>query len=329
MATFERAEDGVWTVTLDETDGADRNAIHDEAVPRYLTTFDPAFDKAAEADEAEFVKALLRIWSVQDAGWDPYETTLRAVPAMQKLHALIPAGDEWSDVSRHLALWTWGHVIEASEPYAMLADLLHIAGGGYFQGNRFPDVPVRRPTAEDPHPPTRPQRFDEKLKELQRLAREADLEAVLAPIDEVRDRILRNAVFHADYTLHGPETRVPSESRTYAPEDIERLVNQGLAYHSALAVLRRSYRLAYEEPTLVTQRWRRSVNGTDEVRIEEEAAVVVVRDGTGAIGLKHNHTAQAIAAGAIPWHIAHLYPDEAAALRADPTLAHFPAREDA
>jgi hypothetical protein len=27
--------------------------------------------------------------------------------------------------------------------------------------------------------------------------------------------------------------------------------------------------------------------------------------------------------GAIPWHMAHLFPDEAAALRADPTLAHF------
>jgi hypothetical protein len=29
---------------------------------------------------------------------------------------------------------------------------------------------------------------------------------------------------------------------------------------------------------------------------------------------------------AIPWHIAHLFPDETAALRADPTLSHFPGR---
>jgi hypothetical protein len=29
-------------------------------VPRYLNLFDPAFTRAAETDEAEFVKALLR-----------------------------------------------------------------------------------------------------------------------------------------------------------------------------------------------------------------------------------------------------------------------------
>jgi hypothetical protein len=118
MVTFSKNETGVWTMTLDETDAEERNAVFDEAVPRYLNAFDPAFVRAAEVDEAEFVKALLRISSVQEAGWDPYETTLRAVPAMQTLHSLIPEGDEWYETSRHLALWTYGHVIEASEPYA-------------------------------------------------------------------------------------------------------------------------------------------------------------------------------------------------------------------
>jgi hypothetical protein len=166
VVTFNKEESGVWTMTLDETDAQERNAVFDEAVPRYLNAFDPAFVRAAEADEAEFVKALLRIWSVQEAGWDPYETTLRAVPAMQKLHALIPEGDEWHEMSRHLALWTYGHVVEASEPYAMLADLLDIAGGGSFQGIRFPDVPLRQARAGELRPPARPQRRDEKMTEL-------------------------------------------------------------------------------------------------------------------------------------------------------------------
>jgi hypothetical protein len=79
VVTFTKDETGVWAMALDETDAEERNAVFDETVPRYLTAFDPAFTRAAEADEAEFVKALLRIWSVQDAGWDPYETTLRTV----------------------------------------------------------------------------------------------------------------------------------------------------------------------------------------------------------------------------------------------------------
>jgi hypothetical protein len=137
MATFSRGDDGTWTVALDDTDATDRSEVHDEAVVRYMTTFDKAFTAGSEKCEAEFVKALLRVWSMADAGWDSYETTLRAVPAMVRLHDLIPSADEHYETSRHLALWTYGHIIEASEPPAMLADLLHIADGGCFHAAAF------------------------------------------------------------------------------------------------------------------------------------------------------------------------------------------------
>jgi len=328
VVTFSKDASGVWTMTLDETDAPERNAIFDEAVPRYLNVFDPAFVRATEADEAEFVKALLRIWSIQEAGWDPYETTLRAVPAMQKLHGLIPEGDEWYETSRHLALWTYGHVVEASEPYAVLADLLDIAAGGYFQGVRFPDVPIRQARQGELRPPTRPQRHDEKMTKLRRLADAAGLQDVLAPLDDVWDRKLRNAVFHADYSIHGSETRIPAEGTRYTHDELQTLVNKALAYYEALAVLRKIYRAGYAEPATIPIFWRRPVEGgaEGEVTLEEDIAVVMVREGVGAIGLKHAHGAEEIAQGAIPWHIAHLFPDEAMAIQADPTLAHFPER---
>jgi hypothetical protein len=52
--------------------------------------------------------------------------------------------------------------------------------------------------------------------------------------------------------------------------------------------------------------WRRPVEGEadGEVTLEEDVAVVMIRDGVGAIGLKHAHSAEEIAQGAIPWHIA-------------------------
>lgn len=107
MATFTRADDGTWSVTLDATDPQDdRNEIYDEAVLRYLDAIDPAYTKAEQTCESEFVKALIRVSSVQDAGWDPYETTLRAVPGMEKLHASMPEGDEHYETARHLALWS-------------------------------------------------------------------------------------------------------------------------------------------------------------------------------------------------------------------------------
>ncbi len=321
MATFARSDDGTWTVALDESERDNRNPVFDEALTRYLNAIDPAFTKAEEVDEAEFVKALLRVRSMQDAGWDPYETTLRAVPAMMKLHALIPDGDEWYETSRHLALWTYGHVVEASEPYAILADMLDIASGGFFRADRFPDKPLRPARQGELWPPKRPQRYDEKLVQLERLAEAAGLVNALVPVKEIWDRELRNAVFHADYTFHGSETRIPREGKTYTHDEIQTLVNRALAYHEALAVLRRAYRAGYTAPTVVRVRARNE-------REQDESAIVMVRDGVGAIGLKHSYTAEEVAAGAIPWHIALLYPNEAAALRGDPTLAHFPARAD-
>jgi len=192
----------------------------------------------------------------QEAGWDPYETTMRAVPAMQRLHALIPAGDEWYETSRHLALWTYLHALEASEPYAKLADLLDVANGGSTYVLRFPDVPYGRARSGGTRT-TRPQRHDEKVKELRRLASAADLSNVLGPLDEVWDRDLRNAVFHADYSIHGAETRIPRIDRSYTHDEIQTLVNQGLASHEALALLRRMYRRSYAEPVTLPIRWRR------------------------------------------------------------------------
>jgi hypothetical protein len=82
--------------------------------------------------------------------------------AMMKLHALIPEGDEWYETSRHFALWTYGHVVEASEPYAILADMLDVPSGGFFRVDRFPDKPLRTARAGELSPPMRPQRYDEK-----------------------------------------------------------------------------------------------------------------------------------------------------------------------
>jgi len=45
------------------------------------------------------------------------------------------------------------------------------------------------------------------------------------------------------------------------------------------------------------------------------------RDGTGVIGLKHAYSAANNARGAIAWHVARLYRNEAGALQVDSTLA--------
>ena len=303
--------------TLDGADGGEpRNAPFDEALPRYLTAFDAVFAKAEQRCESEFVKALIRVGGMQDAGWDPYETTLRAIPAVRRLHELIPGDDDWSnfETARHLELWVYGHIIEASEPYAILADMLHVSDGGFFMPYRFPDKELR--AREGEIRPKRPWFFSEKLPVLEALAAAAELETALGPVREIWDNNLRNAVFHADYSLHGGEVR--TRGRVYEHEDIQTLVNRALAYHDALALLVEQHRLGYQEPKMLGLH--------PDAGGPNERGVVMVRDGTGAIGFKHPYTADEIAQGAIAWHMARLFPDEAEALRDDPELAHFPAR---
>jgi hypothetical protein len=276
VAELRRDNDGVWTLDVGELEREERSEFQDEALPRYLTAFDPVFARAEEACECEFVKALIRVSALQDAGWDPYETTLRAIPAMVEVHSELVAPDERHfEVAKHLELWTYGHIIEASEPYAILADMLHIANGGFFMPGRFPEKPIYPPTDRRPNPPTRPQFFREKLVELERLAREAQLPDALDPVREVWDNNLRNAVFHADYSLYGGEVR--TEARVYSHEDVQRIVNRALAYHNALATLVREHRRGYTEPTRVTVH-------PDQATEPGEAMYVMVREGTGAIG---------------------------------------------
>ncbi len=238
---------------------------------------------------------------------------------MIQLHHQIGDGADDFETARHLQLSTYGHIIEASEPYEILADMLHIAGGGYYAPFRFPDRDVYPPRPGRPPPPTRPATFREKLVELERLADDVGEPGVLDPVREVWDFELRNAVFHADYSLHGSEVRIPRRGGSYSHEEFMTLVNRAIAYHEALAMLVNGYRRGYNEP-------KRVLVHNESAREPDEAMVVMIREGEGAIGLRYVYTAEEVAAGAIPAHIARLYPDEVEAVRADTTLVRLPAR---
>ena len=307
MARLERDEHGVWTLHLEEGDEG-RNTDHDEAAPRYLTALDSVFERAREQSEFEFIYTLLRVRGLQGPGWDAYETTLRAITAMRKLHEEIAPADENFEAARHLQLWTYGHIAEASEPYEILANLLDIANGGRFLAWRF--LPDSR---------GRPQPVGRKIEQLETLAAAVGEEQALTPLQEIYDRRLRNAVFHADYTLHGGEVRLPAQGVTYNHEEVMRLINRALAYHDALSLLFRTAVSSYEGPAAIPVH-------PDFSADPDELATIIVREGHGVVGLKHSLTASEIAIGGIPWRVGIFTRDEVAALDADPELALLPAR---
>src|SRR5207245_1417539 len=105
--------------------------------------------------EFEFIYTLLGFKGMQDLSWDPIETTRRIIPAVTKMYEKV----EGYETQRHLALWTYGHIVEASEPYERLSNLIAVSRGERFKICRFP-----------PHKGGRPQSPGEKIRQLDAMA---------------------------------------------------------------------------------------------------------------------------------------------------------------
>lgn len=165
----------------------------------------------------------------------------------------------------------------------------------------------------------RPQAVSRKIEAITADAVAAGIPAVAEPLADVYDHALRNAVFHADYSLHGGEVRLPREGTRYRNEEVMERVNKALAYFDALTILFDHNVGSYTEPVQIP------VNPTF-ARGAPEEATVIVRRRHGVVGLKHSLTPQELAAGGIPWRLGIFTPDELALLEEDAGLALLPER---
>jgi hypothetical protein len=292
---------GVWVVEASEDERA-LKAHYLLALPRFLTAFDSLAHVAKSVDEAQFVLALLGVRGMQDAGWDPFETTIEAIKAATRLH------NETDDrtASRHLQLWIYGHIVEASVPYELLGNLARIAIGEPAVMDPFQDLGGR------PSPGA-------KIAAIAQWADAAGNQAVGFLLHQIWDRELRNAIFHSDYSLHGAEIRIPGLGLARSLQDMDILTGKATAYHDGVLGVRRYHLESYTEPKRVRAG---AISGANP----DEELLVIVREGEGAIGLKDALTAQERARGGIAFRYAKLYPGERSMLDGDPDLALLPAR---
>jgi hypothetical protein len=304
---LKRDENGVWTLEFDgaekETKGRSHTSYFD-ALPRYLTALDPAFDRARNTSEFNFLLSIFAVRGMQDPGWDPYETTVRATKAIREIHGQIEG-----EANRHLALWLYGHIMEASEPYEFLANLIDVVGGGRFQMERFPPRPSGAPLSPET-----------KISRLEERAKVAGIPTAIIPMREAWNREFRNAIFHADYSLYGSEVRTIRPGRTYDQDQVMTLVNRALAYHESMSVLRTAHIESYTEPVAIPVDPEFSGD-------PEEKAIVIVREGYGATGLKDGWTKEELQRGRISFRLGRFTLEETSMLDADPTLALLPAHQ--
>ncbi len=125
-----------------------------------------------------------------------------------------------------MGLWLNGHIMEASEPYEFLANLIGVSAGGRFLQEWFP------PSRGSPLSP------EIKIKRLEAQAKKAGVPGVVVPMKEAWNRNFRNSIFHADYSFHGPEMQTIRPTRIYPHDETMTLTNRAIAYQEALSVLR-------------------------------------------------------------------------------------------
>ncbi len=216
-----------------------------KAVELYLTTWNELFAEAAERDEFQFILALLRAKILVPPGWDTLENTVDAIDGVDKAARKV-------DGTRrlNLMLWAYGHIVEASDHYEIIANMVNIAGGQAYRAWNFPKMKVKRGKRER----FREQTPNEKILEIRNRCKKLGLKDYTKPFIEVLDKDLRNAVYHSDYSTYMGMVRFrDSEGNDieYGVDETNLVINRALALHETIKNLFYSYIASYEEPKVI------------------------------------------------------------------------------
>lgn len=271
----------------------------------YLNLLSPIFEAAKEKCEFEFIFTLLRVKGLEAPGWDAYDTTEDIVNKMRKIidntHSIR--------TNRYLSLWLYGHIIEASEPYHILANLLRVAAGNRYLVDNFPNK--KRGNSLKPISP------GEKIKLIKNLSRKASLESNISPLTDIYNRELRNAIFHSDFTLYDNDFRIQSIKKVFPLMDYSSIVNKSFAYFTAFSTLVQAFIGDYDEPTTIKPH-------PDFATTPDELFITIVRKGTGVIGLTDVWLQSHIDMNKTVHLIGRFTKEESELHKNDPTILKFP-----
>ncbi len=287
--SFRKDKDGIWKVKK-PLRGV--HSSYSQAIEKYLNCLEPLFAKAQKKDEFHFILTLIRVKQLEDAGWDPFETIQDVFEGYSKIKGKIKHD---GDSLAHYSLFLYGLIIEASELYEILANLLNIIEGKAYSVNNFPDSVL----ADGRRIPQNPLN---KIASLKSRAKKHGID--LSFFDEFVDNHLRNSVFHSDYNIYGKEVRINKpQPRIYSHQEVLTLINRAQAYYEVFIKVFYGNIGYYDEPTLIDLPESFSHK-------KGEKGVVIVRKGYGVTGIKDNYTEEEIKRGAIPFRLCRYLPYE-------------------
>jgi hypothetical protein len=268
----------VATVTTSDFDFPEGKA------PRIVVGYSPSFhyepllrgifENAKSTDEFEFVCALLRVRACEDAGWDPFIESQRAVADFARL---IDKQENVYSKAR-ISLMAYCHITEISGVYEVLANLLMIS-----VGLRFNMMPFRflNESLSKKHRFSLPLSPSKKIRLLVLLSNRADFPSVSSMFGTFYNKEVRNAFFHSDYTLHGNEFRIVGKllpKRVFTLDEVGVMVFEALSFYGAFFNLFYESAMSYTEEKIVKGRC-----GPNE---EVEQVRILVHNGGGLKGFQ-------------------------------------------
>jgi hypothetical protein len=209
-------------------------------VEEYMAIFEPLFQKAFEISEFNLIMTMLAVRGVSDDGWNPFENTEDVFEEVYKQQNKFRGS-----LGFNINLWMYLHLIECSEHYEIVANLLNtVKGKDYLVANhvnkKFANLKV-----------------EQKIDKLKSIARGTDFENIAVPFEETFDNRFRNAIGHGDYAIKSSGragVTIADDSgypTIYELQKTNDLVNRAVALHVVIRSLMKHYRSHYKESKIV------------------------------------------------------------------------------
>jgi hypothetical protein len=203
-----------------------------ELIQKYLDYLNSVFWKAFEKLPFDTLCTVLRVGGLQDANWDPFEESIKALKDFNKL--LDKAKEENGEkMVVRIALLMYCQLIEMTAPHEMLANLLRcLAGKPYIirPFSKFIKKNKKRPFSSFPPSATK------KFNEIKKAAKDSDETELIQHIDSFFDDKIRNAFSHSDYILKEEHFRWTEGGLAQQVEIdiVKELINNCFSFYDAL-----------------------------------------------------------------------------------------------
>jgi len=239
-----------------------------EYLKQYKNTFRPIFEEAMNISEFNLVLSLLAVRGASDAGWDAFENTLDV------FRELYLQNDKFEYSLRiNVHLWMYVHLVECSEHYELLANLIKSSKGeDYLIANHKNKDYVNL-------------KVQQKIDRLKKIATGTKFENVIEPFQDSFNPRLRNAIGHADYAIKQGENggiTVIDDSGfpiKYKTQQVDDYINKSMALHVAIRELRDEYIGKYKKSKVIKS--SKAFGGGQEIDI-----TLIVRREHGVIGIR-------------------------------------------